>query len=88
MATPVRRIVNASPLILLANAGHLELLRTGVPHVLVPDAVLAEVGALGTADPVLVQVQATTWLRVVPAPPTPPEILVWDLGEGESSVLS
>jgi predicted nucleic acid-binding protein len=29
-----------------------------------------------------------TWLKIVIAPPKPPEILVWDLGDGESSVLS
>jgi predicted nucleic acid-binding protein len=88
VATPVRRIVNASPLILLAKVGQLELLRAGVPEILVPDAVLREVSARGPADPVLLEVQRASWLRLVPTPPTPPEVLVWDLGEGESSVLS
>ena len=88
MATPVRRIVNASPLILLAKAGQLELLRAGVPEILVPDAVLREVSARGPDDPVLQEVQQAAWLKLVPAPPTPPEVLVWDLGDGESSVLS
>ena len=44
MATPVRRILNASPLILLAKVGQLDLIRAGVPETLVPDMVLREVG--------------------------------------------
>jgi predicted nucleic acid-binding protein len=88
VATPVRRIVNASPLILLAKAGQLDLLRAGVPEIIVPDAVLREVGARGPADPVLLEIQRTPWLRIVPTLATPPEILVWDLGDGESAVLS
>ena len=88
MATPLRRIVNASPLILLAKAGQLDLLRAGVPEIIVPDTVLRELSARGPADPVLLEVQRTSWLTIVPAPPIPPEVLVWDLGDGESSVLS
>ena len=36
MATPVRRIVDTSSLILLAKVGQLELLRAGVPEIIVP----------------------------------------------------
>jgi hypothetical protein len=52
VATPVGRIVNASPLILLAKVGQLDLLRAGVPETIVPDAALQEVGGRGAADPV------------------------------------
>jgi predicted nucleic acid-binding protein len=68
--------------------GQLDLLRAGVPEIIVPDAVLREVSARGPDDPVLLEVQRAAWLKIVPAPPTPPEVLVWDLGDGESSVLS
>jgi hypothetical protein len=34
VATPVRRIVDSSPLILLAKIGQLDLLHAGVPEVL------------------------------------------------------
>ncbi len=88
MATPVRRIVNTSPLILLAKVGQLELLRAGVPEIIVPDAVLLEVGGRGPADPVFQEVQRMAWLKVVPAPPTPTQVLAWNLGAGESSVLA
>jgi predicted nucleic acid-binding protein len=73
---------------LLGKVGRLELLRAGVSEIIVPDAVLREVGARGPADPVLQEVQRLAWLKVVPAPPTPTQVLVWDLGAGESSVLS
>jgi hypothetical protein len=43
VATPIRRIVDSSPLILLAKAGQLDVLRAGVAEVRVPDAVLSEV---------------------------------------------
>ena len=71
MATPIRRIVDSSPLILLAKVGHLDLLLAGVRQIIVPDAVHSEVGARGTSDPVFQQIQSTSWLSIVPAPPTP-----------------
>ena len=61
MATPVRRIVDSSPLILLAKVGQLDLLHAGVPEILVPDTVLSEVGARGPADPVFQQIQSASW---------------------------
>ena len=44
MARVVRRIVDASPLILLGKIARLEILRVGGPEVVVPGAVLEEVG--------------------------------------------
>ena len=88
MATPVRRIVNTSPLILLAKVGELNLLRAGVPEIIVPDAVLREVSARGPADPVFQGIPRLAWLKIVPTPPTPAQVLVWDLGAGESAVLA
>jgi predicted nucleic acid-binding protein len=88
VATPLQRIVDSSPLILLAKVGQLDLLCAGVPEILVPDAVFSEVGGHGLTDPVFYQIQNTNWLRIVPAPPTPPRVLVWGLGAGESAVLT
>jgi hypothetical protein len=79
VATPVRRVVDSSPLILLSKVGQLDLLRAGVPEILVPHTVLAEVGAPGPADPAFQQIRSTAWLKIVPAPPIPP------LGERDAS---
>ncbi len=42
----------------------------------------------GANDSVFQQVQGTDWLRIASAPITPTDVLVWDLGAGESSVLA
>ena len=75
-------------MILLAKVGQLDLLRAGVPEIIVPDAVLLEVRARGPADPVLQEIQRVAWLKIVPAPPTPAQVRVWNLGARESSVLA
>ena len=43
--------MDASPLILLTKAGHLDLLRLGGADVAVPDVVAAEIGVRGPGDP-------------------------------------
>jgi predicted nucleic acid-binding protein len=86
VGTAIRRIVDSSALILLAKIGQLDLLRVGVPEIVVPDTVLAEVGALGPSDLVFQQIQNATWLKIVHTPLTPPPLLAWCLGAGESSV--
>jgi predicted nucleic acid-binding protein len=73
---------------LLAKVGRLDLLRAGVPEVVVPDAVVREVRAHGPADPVFQEVGRATWLTIEPTPPTPASVLAWGLGAGESSVLA
>jgi predicted nucleic acid-binding protein len=80
--------VNASPLIFLTEVGLLEVLRQpGVP-VLVPEAVLEEVGRLGPNDPAVQAVQQSRWMQIVSTPAIPEVVLVWDLGPGESAVLA
>ena len=83
-----RRVVNASPLIFLTEVGLLEVLRQpGIP-VLVPDAVLDEVGRLGPNDPAIQAVHQSGWMQIVSTPRIPDVILVWDLDDGESAVLA
>lgn len=80
--------MNASPLIFLTQLGLLEVLdEPGVP-VVVPDRVLAEIGAHGATDPAVLAVAAASWIQVIPTPPIPREVVDWGLDAGESAVLA
>jgi predicted nucleic acid-binding protein len=80
--------VNASPLIYLTQVGLLEVLNEpGVP-VVVPDRVVAEIGAHGATDPAVIAVAASPWIQVVPDPVIPQQVVNWSLDAGESAVLA
>jgi predicted nucleic acid-binding protein len=80
--------VNASTLIYLTHVGLLEVLNEpGVP-VLVPDRVVAEIGAHGPTDPAVIAVGAATWIQVAPDPVIPQQVEDWGLDAGESAVLA
>jgi predicted nucleic acid-binding protein len=83
-----RRIVNASPLILLAKIGRIDLLQMDGVDVVVPAAVLDEIAAHGEGDLVAEVVRGEDWLAIVPSPPVPDDIKARRLGAGESAVLS
>lgn len=82
-------IFNASPVILLGKIRQLSLIEALSPGFRIPRAVVDEIGAGSVDDPAL------TWLakpsvlaHVVDAPPAPRFLTQWDLGAGESAVLS
>ena len=81
-----RWVLNASPLIVLSKINHQNLLEQLADEILVPQAVLAEINA-GPPDD-----HARRFLAEEPFPVAPvanePSILAWDLGAGESAVLS
>jgi predicted nucleic acid-binding protein len=83
-----RPAVNASPLIFLTRAGLLDLLQLAGPEVVVPVAVAEEIQRRGPNDPAAQAIASTRWLEVVATPEVPPAIQAWDLGPGESAVLS
>ena len=60
-------IVNASPLIHLAEAGHLDLLRDAGGPIWVPDPVAAEVRNYGANDPTARALAESAWISVRPA---------------------
>lgn len=83
-----RPVVNASPLILLSRANWLHLLRLSGDTIVVPAAVADEVRARGLDDPIHRALEVTDWLTVEETGPIPAVVANWDLGPGESSVLS
>ena len=83
-----RRVVNASPLIDLRRVGLLEVLNEPGMPVVVPDTVVAEIGAHGATDPAVIAVGAASWIQVVPAPIIPKPVADWSLDAGESAVLA
>jgi len=81
-----RWVVNASPLIVLAKVGHQGLLTALADEVVVPQAVVDEINAGPADDP------ARIYLAGVPLPVIEtvidPSVQAWDLGAGETAVLS
>lgn len=81
-----RVVVNASPLIILFKGGLEHLLPQLFVDVVIPGAVWDEV-IIGE-DTAAAQLPSTTWIRRIEIPTISPEILAWNLGQGESEVLS
>lgn len=82
-------IFNASPVILLGKIQQLHLIESLSPSFRIPRAVVEEIGAGLPEDPAL------NWLKnlsnarhIVDTPPPPPLLAQWDLGPGETAVLS
>ena len=80
-------VVNASPLILLSKINLADLLTRLFTEVVIPGAVWQEIARGGDNDPAA---QTLLSLRVerVTIEAVAPEILVWNLGDGESDVLT
>ena len=83
-----RPAINASPLILLSKGGLLELLQLISEQVVVPAKVAQEIQQYGDTDVTFQALAQTDWLIVVETPPVPELIQSWDLGLGESAVLT
>ena len=79
-------VANASPIICLAKSGLLDLLIQLPDELSIPHDVAAEIEAGPTNDPArtILQSSAVSLVEVNPAR----EILAWDLGKGETSVLT
>ena len=80
-------VLNASPLIVLARAGYLDLLPKLVSSVVIPRAVATEVAAGPADDPAARFLAQPSWLSVVDLTPPLSPLAIWRLGQGESEVL-
>src|SRR5260370_9528 len=80
--------VNASPLIFLIRAGLLDLLRLAALEIVVPAPVAHEIQRRGPGDPTAQAIASVNWLHVIDVEQVPEVIQAWDLGPGESAVLS
>lgn len=81
-------IVNASPLIVLFKSQQAELLPQLFPEILVPEAVWSEILAAGTEDVAAQQLPKVSWAQKVRVETISTQVSAWDLGKGESAVLS
>lgn len=81
-------IANTSPIIVLAHAGSLELLRLVADHVLVPRAVKVEVDRYGPDDPAAQALARLSWLEVVDTGPAEERVRAYRLDRGEAAVLT
>jgi predicted nucleic acid-binding protein len=81
-----RWVLNASPLIVLARIGQEHLFRALADEIAIPRAVAEEIEAGPAGEPARQAVAGGQFPVVDTA--LSPEILAWDLGTGETAVLS
>jgi len=81
-------VVNASPLILLAKVAQIGLLPKLTEQLVIPASVVAEVQGGRPIDPAQawLRIEGASWIR--PDLTASPAVAVWDLGAGETPVLS
>lgn len=80
-------MVNASPVIALARVGQVELLTRLPRRAIIPRAVEEELLHAPENDAARRAVESGVF-KIIETPAPPPEILAWDLGQGETAVLS
>ncbi len=83
-----RWVANSSPLILLGKAEQLELLAELAGELVVPRSVLQEVTVRKDEAPLAHFLESSSAVRIEADCAILPEVLVWDLGRGESQALS
>lgn len=80
-------VVNASPLIVLGKISKLDLLNQLPKDIVVPSAVADEIKAGPENDAARLAIEAGMFRLVETQEPTP-ELAAWDLGSGETAVIS
>jgi predicted nucleic acid-binding protein len=83
-----RIVINSSPLIVLFKSKQAKLLPQLFTEILVPEGVFQEVTQGVKDDIAATELPNTSWITVVKIDDIIPEVAAWDLGKGESQVLS
>lgn len=83
-----RVVINSSPLIVLFKIEQADLLPQLFSEIVVPGGVWDEITAADKNDPASRQLSRVTWAQRVEISNVAPEVAAWDLGKGESEVLS
>lgn len=83
-----RWVVNASPIISLAKIDRIHLLSELCNEVVIPQGVADEINLGGYTDSAVIWLQQLGQAFIQPAPAIDSRIASWDLGLGESQVLS
>jgi predicted nucleic acid-binding protein len=81
-------VVNASPVILLARIGQISLLGELASEIVIPTGVALEVRVGPADDPAQLWLDGEGSGCIRDVGPVVPEVAAWDLGVGESQVLS
>lgn len=83
-----RWVTNASPIILLAKVSHVHLLHRSPDELVIPAGVVKEINQIPCTDPAKdwLAGQGAKWIH--PSPAIDAVVAAWDLGLGETEVLS
>ncbi len=83
-----RWVINASPLIALAKISQISLLSQMCSEIVMPSGVVQEINCGPNNDPARIWIsnEGVSWIREVEQ--VDPVVAAWDLGLGESHVLS
>lgn len=81
-------VMNASPFICLSESGLIHLLPKLFKEIIIPGIVCNEIVAKGKIDNASRFLNAYNWVKQVKDILLLPSVLSWDLGKGESAVLS
>ncbi|MCC6300022.1 MAG: DUF3368 domain-containing protein [Anaerolineales bacterium] len=82
-----RWILNASPLIVMGKIGQLALFTSLAQEVVIPDAVAEEIKAGPENDAARSAIE-NGMFKIIQSPEPAPELIAWDLGAGETSVIA
>ena len=82
------RVINASPIILLGKADLLKTISPLAKKWIIPDGVLNEIRAKRSIEPYLTDLASNSEVARETVSNIHPSIAAWDLGRGESQVLT